>query len=204
MNTTLKIISLALHLILLLIIATLIWGCGETEKVYLAGTPGSDGISCTLEGNFIVCGSDRFDLSKIAGKDGKDGLDGSDGINGKDGSDGVDGTDGSDGKDGADGKDAAILTKKTIKSGCHKVYPGYWAQNLDSGYVFDLYGDSSCNDYNKKEKCDNVATSFGALNNPPVGNNKPGGGDLCWDVNIMFGGDRQSNGDIVVYIIDFN
>jgi len=173
-------------------------GCGERQEVLVTGQDGLNGQGCSIVGSDLVCGDTVFDLDQLQGADGAIGPQGPAGQAGEQGP---------SGQDGADGQDAANLTTVTLAKGsCSSIYPGIYAQNLSSGYVFDVYTSvsSTCSDYDGGEVCDNVATSFGADNNPPVGNGYPGGGDVCWHGNILLSGARQANGDIKVYILEFN
>lgn len=142
------------------------------------------------------------------GATGKTGAKGDRGETGLAGADGKDGRDGIDGKDGLDGKDAVVLGEVLVKKNtCTQIGPNIWAQNISNGYVFDVYSDSSCSDYENgdlKEYCDNVATSFGSYNGGQVGNTLPGSSTLCWVEKTQYSGVRQLNGDILIKALDFN
>lgn len=142
-------------------------------------------------------------IELLEGLDGTNGEEGPQGEEGNNGSDGLDGVDGIDGVDGEDGEDAVLLTTKVLENGCHSIFPGLWAQNLDNGYVFDVYTNNTCEDTTGAEVCDNVATSYGSNDNPPVGNDQPGAAEVCWHENLMISGARLDGGDIFLYILEF-
>jgi len=136
-----------------------------------------------------------------------DGAEGPRGPQGLPGPKGPKGDAGQDGQDGADGEDGVILTTSTLtgpNGNCGPIFPGLWGQLLDGGYVMDVYTNSTCNDYTGAEVCDNVAVSYGANNNPPVGWEHPGGAKVCWHENLMISGKLLDSGDIKVYILEFN
>lgn len=112
-----------------------------------------------------------------------------------------DGTDGTDGRDGEDGEDAVLLTKKTVKTGeCTEVAAGVYVENIKKGLVFDVYMNDKCQD-KLGEFCDNVEPSYGSTG--LLGENKPGGAEVCWADNRMLSGERVGD-DLLIRVLDFN
>lgn len=109
--------------------------------------------------------------------------------------------DGKDGENGQDGEDAVNLTKVTApKNSCTQVGEGLYVENINNGSVFDVYYNSQCSD-SLGEYCDNVVPA-----EPTVGqvDQYNGSGTVCWAGDIMLSGVVQDNGDIEVYLLDFN
>lgn len=117
--------------------------------------------------------------------------------------DGTPGQDGADGQDGSDGEDAVVLTKVTApKNSCTKVADGIWVENIQSGKLFDVYLNDNCAD-NKGEYCDNVIPSFGKSGSLDP-DEHPGSATVCWAGDIQISGVKQSNGDLLIYLLNFN
>jgi len=124
-------------------------------------------------------------------------------LSGSDGAVGAAGINGTDGVDGLDGADAAVLTRVIVGSGnCEQVAPGFWAESIHGSTIFDIYTSATCSDSSGLEQCDNVETSFPTSGT--TGASGPGGGEVCWSDNIQFSGVKLANGDLEVYVLDFN
>lgn len=103
---------------------------------------------------------------------------------------------------GDDGKDAVIYsTVKVNKNACTQVAKDIWVENIN-GQVFDVYYNSQCKD-SKGEFCDNVLPSFGSSGTVDSSEH-PGSGTTCWADNVQVQGYRQTNGDIVIKMMDYN
>ena len=136
---------------------------------------------CRVENNTVVCpdGSELVLPEPVPGQDGADGR---------------------DGQDGTDGNDAVILTTIPVEAGkCVKVADGIYVENIRNGLVFDVYANDQCKD-KLGEYCDNVEPSFGSSG--VLGENKPGGAEVCWADNRMLSGERVGN-DLLIRVLDF-
>ncbi|PCI45839.1 MAG: hypothetical protein COB41_00175 [Proteobacteria bacterium] len=103
---------------------------------------------------------------------------------------------------GVDGKDSVILTTMTLEKGsCTQVMSGLYVENILSGLIFDVYSNDQCKD-SLGEHCDNVETSYGSSGQ--FGQGSAGPSSVCWIDNIQLSGVKLSNGDILLYILDFN
>ena len=165
----------------IVIISIFLIGCGQNAKFKTV-----KGDSCTIKeadgGVLINCGDGDLLI--------------------EDGSDGQNGADGIAGADGQDGSDAVILTTVNApKNKCTKVYQGIWVENIQSGRVFDVYVNDKCSD-SLGEFCDNVEPAYGSNGSISPGQ---GAASVCWaGSSIQLSGVKKSNGDITIYILDFN
>lgn len=155
-------------------------GCGPKAKFHSVKAKPDEGCSITEidEGAIINCGGNLVFIG-----------------------DGSDGKDGTNGNDGQNGSDAVSLTKiNAPKNKCTKVSDNIWVENIQNGKVFDVYSNSNCAD-NQGEYCDNVVPS-----NDKTGKVEEyrGSGTVCWSGNIQLSGVKQDNGDILIYMLDFN
>lgn len=108
---------------------------------------------------------------------------------------------GQDGRDGADGEDAVMLSIHKVPNGqCVKVGEDLYVENIRSGQIFDVYMNDQCSD-RLGEYCDNVEPSFGSSS--VLGENKPGGAEVCWADNRMVSGERVGD-DLKIRVLDFN
>jgi len=180
--------------ILMVLIMIMSLASCKTDKASVQGSAGQDGLDGRDGSNGEDGVDGKNGLNGKDGKNGVNGSNGSNGKDGKDGANGSAGKDGDscqikkvsngveikcgdtvafvkDGKDGEDGQDGqsanAILNTVVVdKNTCTQVGPDLYIQNIQNGYVFDVYMDSSCKDFvngELNEYCDNVATSFGVL-----------------------------------------
>ena len=172
----------------------LLLGCGnDTAEVSL-----DELFSCSqINPTQLQC-TDGSVIDLVAGPQGAAGADGQDGA---DGEDGPAGADGADGADGQDGEDAASLERVVVSgNSCTEVTPGISVEVINRAGVFDVYFNDKCKD-KLGEYCDNVVpveSRTGALG--PYN----GSGTVCWADNYMISGVLLSNGDLEVYILDFN
>lgn len=123
------------------------------------------------------------------------------GPKGDPGQDGIDGKKGAQGAPGEDGQDAAVLLKKLAKANrCTSILPGMYIENIQNGEVFDVYFNDSCDD-SQGEYCDNVVPSEATTGKV---DQYRGSGTVCWADNYQISGVKQTNGDILVYILEFS
>ena len=137
---------------------------------------------CTVKNNTVVCpdGSQLVLPEPEPGQDGRDGVDGA---------------------PGQDGEDAVMLSiYKVPKGACTKVGKNLYVENIRSGQIFDVYMNDQCSD-RLGEYCDNVEPSFGSSG--VLGENKPGGAEVCWADNRMVSGERIGD-DLKIRVLDFN
>lgn len=122
-------------------------------------------------------------------------------VAGPPGAPGQDGTDGTDGQDGQDGEDAVLLTQAKVEANtCTKVADGLYVESIRNSQIFDVYSNDKCKD-SLGEYCDNVEPSFGSSGS--LGENKPGGAEVCWAGNRMVTGEKVGN-DLLIRVLDFN
>jgi len=105
-----------------------------------------------------------------------------------------------------DGADNNILTSLLLpRNSCTKVADGVFVENIQNGYIFDVYKHRSCSDYVGgilQEYCDNVSTSYG--HSGSLGQDEPGSSTFCWVDEVQFSGIRLANGSILLMILDFS
>lgn len=104
-------------------------------------------------------------------------------------------------EDGSDGQDGVLLTRVNApKNKCTEVADGIYVENIQNGRLFDVYLNDKCKDKDG-EFCDNVVPvedRTGQLDE------YVGSGTVCWANNTQISGVKQDNGDILVYMLEFN
>ena len=159
----------------------LLTACGDLETVRLTAEDGSDGTqgtSCSVEGNTLTCGNDTFGLDDLKGDSGNQG------------------PAGNNGNDGVDGSDAVILTivDMPVAGACYAVAPGLFAEN-EGNTKADLYNNDQCDHGPTPNKvlCDNLHSD----------DDDNGAGEICAVDNYIFiveGGYSAMQ----MYVLDFN
>lgn len=106
-----------------------------------------------------------------------------------------------DGAPGQDGEDAVLLTEHKVEANkCVKIADDLYIENIQNGLIYDVYMEPGCN-VEATEYCDNVEPSFGGRTS--LGENQPGGAEVCWAGNRMISGEKVGN-DLLIRVLDFN
>lgn len=107
-----------------------------------------------------------------------------------------------DGRDGTDGEDAVLYSEVKVAPGkCTQVASGVFVENIRNGDVFDVYYNDKCQD-RLGEYCDNVEPSEGSVGGQ-LGDNRPGGAEVCWAMHRQVSGERSSNGNLLIRVLEF-
>lgn len=107
-----------------------------------------------------------------------------------------------DGRDGTDGKDAVLYSEIKVEPGeCTMVATGVYVENIRNGDVFDVYYNDQCKD-SLGEYCDNVEPSEGSVGGQ-LGDNRPGGAEVCWAMQRQVSGERMSGGNLLIRVLEF-
>ena len=97
-----------------------------------------------------------------------------------------------------------ISTVNVPANSCTQITEQLYVENIKSGLIFDVYTDSRCSDKIQGELfeiCDNVEPQYG--NSGQLGQNKPGGAEVCMFMNQQITGKKLADKSIDVQVITF-